>query len=101
MMLSPNRAVSAPVLETGIPTNYGTYEIDFARLGIDPSGTRVPAVFVGVTHGDSIEVAFETDRVGFTMRMTGVIAKDTIRGRWSAVLSRGTIGAGPFQMTRR
>ena len=101
MTLALNRAVDRQVPGLGLPTNYGTYEIDFRPLGFVPSGGRVPALFAGVTPGDTLEIDFESDRFAFTMRMRGALRPDTVRGTWFAMESRNSLAAGTFVMTRR
>jgi hypothetical protein len=101
LLLTPNRSVNVELEGASPPTNYGIYDIDFSALGFNPSGTLVPGVFVGVGRGDSIVVVFESDRAGFSMRMAGPVASDSIGGSWYAAESRNTIATGSFLMTRR
>jgi hypothetical protein len=98
--LTVNRSMDDPYPRIGIPTNYGTYAIDFVRIGGSPSGARVPALVAGVAEPDSVVVFFETSREGFSMWMKGVRAGDSIRGTWSAARTRGTIASGTFIMSR-
>lgn len=98
--LTVNRAVDAEYPGMGLPTNYGSYAVDFVRLGGSPAGKRVPAIVAGVVR-DSLRVSFETDREGFSMQMRGALGADSIRGAWSATQARGTIAAGTFLLTRR
>jgi len=100
LSLRPNRHVDVEIEGASLPTDYGTYDIDFSVLGFNPSGTRVPGVFVGVGRGDSVILAFESDRDGFSMRMSGPVASDSIRGNWYAAESRNAIATGSFLMTR-
>jgi len=96
-----NRTLNREYPRIGLPTNYGTYAVDFRRLGGSPSGARVPVVVVGAADDDSVFVFFETDREGFSMQMHGRLIADSVRGSWSASQSRGTIASGTFVMTRR
>ena len=98
--LTANRTIDAALPRIGIPTNYGTYDIDFAALGRKPSGDQVPAVVVGVTRGDSVEFNFDTDRAAFTMTLRAPLTADSIRGRWVAMQSRFVVGSGGVLLTR-
>src|SRR4051812_6532836 len=42
--LTANRAIDRALPRIGLPTNYGTYDVDFGALGFNPSGGVVPAL---------------------------------------------------------
>jgi hypothetical protein len=101
MSLTVNRTIDESSPRIGVPTDYGTYDIDFTALGRKPSGEGLPGIVVGITANDSVEFVFDSHRAAFSMSMRAPLTTDSIRGRWIAMESRYTVGSGTFLLTRR
>ena len=83
-------------------SHYGSYDIDFRRLGFDPrlSG-QAPSVEADVRGRDSIDIVVEPngrERV----HLRGAWASDSIVGSWVIEADRtGADASGSFSMTRQ
>lgn len=96
--------------ELASPTHDGAYDIDFSRFGFS---TRTSGSFpeviarvsvVGNLHGrpgaDSVSIVLSPGGQLLTVRMTGLMAGDSIVGGWTASGYRSSGGAGRFVMHR-
>ena len=83
-------------------THYGSYDIDFGRLGFDPrvSG-QPPRVEAGMSGPDSVDIVFEPD-ARERLRLRGAWGRDSIAGHWLLDADRtGADAEGSFVMLRR
>ena len=96
--------------ELASPTHSGAYDIDFSRFGFSTrtSGSfpeviaRVSVVgnLNGRPEADSVSVVLSPGSQLLTVRMTGLMAGDSIVGGWTASGYRSSGGAGRFVMHR-
>lgn len=83
-------------------SNYGSYDLDFRRLGFDPRlAGQAPRVEAEVRGRDSVEIVFEPEGRE-RIRLRGAWASDSIVGVWALEADRtGGDAAGSFAMTRQ
>lgn len=99
--------ISNESITTGYPgvptvTNYGSYDVDFSRFGFDsPQWGRPPTVIAGRLGNDSAVVLLSPDASPISIRMSGAVFPDSIKGKWTVSLTRISGGGGDFKMTRR
>lgn len=100
IVLLVNRSVAHSYGRMGVPTNYGSYDIDLSRYGFDPRISSVtPTVVAGSMGADSVELLLSPHGESEGMVMRGRISADTVRGVWN-VSQRASGGEGTFVMTR-
>lgn len=88
-----------PQIET--PTDYGTYDIDFAPFGFDPRVTgQPPTAVAGWLAHDSVEIILEPEQTQMAVTMRGKLDGDSISGIWQVSVSRTSGGGGRFMMSR-
>src|SRR5260221_8054935 len=77
------------------PMLFGTYDLDFARVGL-AAATYVgfPGV-VGRTRGDSVDLRLAAESK-LPIELWGVVVGDSVVGRWDAHSRAGPNGAGNF-----
>jgi hypothetical protein len=82
------------------PMVFGSYDIDFARVGLH-AGTSggVPGV-VGMIRGDSVDLQLAPD-AELPIELRGVLTGDTVVGRWAAHRRAGIDAIGEFVLRRR
>ena len=86
---------------SGRPTHSGSYAARFHPFGFEIEDARlVPTLEARVTPRDSVEITLQPgDPAG--VRMTGVLAGDTIAGTWIYDRYRAGVASGRFVMRRR
>ena len=84
----------------GIPTNYGTYDLDATGFGFDPRiEGRPPTAVAGPASADSIAIILSPEREAGRMILIGHIRGDSIIGTWHVTFTRSS-GYGHFVLTR-
>jgi hypothetical protein len=84
----------------GIPTNYGSYDVDLTGFGFDPRPQGMPPTAVaGLVAGDSVAILLSPGSDTETMILVGRLAAETVSGRWRVSLERAT-GEGNFILER-
>lgn len=93
---SLNRSYSG----VGIPTNYGSYDVDLVPFGFDPriNGTP-PTAVAGMMTGDSVAIILSPGNDAGTMVLVGRLHAGTVAGTWQVSLERST-GNGNFVLER-
>lgn len=84
------------------PTHFGTYDIDFNRLGFDPRHRgELPRVDARTRGRDSVDIIFEPDDPRESVQLHGAWRGDSITGEWSLEPVRaGGDAAGTFTLSR-
>lgn len=102
MVLLGNKSVREKFPGVRSVTNYGSYQLDFARLGLELSPVPVPPTLVaGRMVQDSIEIILDPARADAVIRLVGSRTDPaTIKGRWIADIDRVGEGRGQFVLTR-
>lgn len=86
---------------SGPPTHSGSYDTRFAPFGFEIEGGRVvPALEARVNASDSVEITLQPGEPA-GVRMTGVLAGDSIAGTWVYDHYRAGVASGRFVMRRR
>lgn len=84
----------------GIPTNYGSYDVDLRPFGFD---TRVPGktptAVAGRLSDDSVEIILGPENEAGEVVMTGRLQQGAVTGIWRVFLPT-TGGEGTFAMER-
>ncbi len=84
----------------GIPTNYGSYDLDLTRFGFDPRTAGVPPTAVaGLVSKDSVGIILSPGSDTGRMILVGRLEGETVSGRWRVTLERAT-GDGRFILRR-
>jgi len=84
----------------GIPTNYGSYDLDLTPFGFDPRITGTPPTAVaGLKSGDSVAIMLSPGNGTGEMLLTGRLSDSTIAGTWQISRERST-GNGRFVLKR-
>jgi hypothetical protein len=100
--LLANRSVNESYPPLARPTNYGTFNVDFAPFGFKPGDSRrTPTLVAGWLSQDSVEIILAPDESQTVVMMRGQRAADTIAGTWSVSIARVGGGGGRFVMSRR
>jgi hypothetical protein len=84
------------------PTHYGSYDIDFTRLGFDPRHRgELPRVAARTRGRDSVDIVLEPDDPHESVQLHGAWRGASIVGSWSLEPVRaGGDAAGSFTMSR-
>ena len=99
--LFPNHSLTASYEGIGTPTAYGTYDLDFTPLGIEPRARdETPTVVAGWRGQDSVVLVLTTGSPSLSVTLRGEAVGDSIAGRWSYTLSRVSGGEGSFALRR-
>lgn len=86
--------------EVGIPTYYGTYDIDFAPFGFAPGASGdPPSALATVFDRDSVLIVLDATNTELTLTLRGSIGGDSVAGGWTAS-SRRVGGGGSYVMRR-
>ena len=92
--------VSDPRIDT--PTDYGTYDVDFTPLGIEPRARgETPTAIAGWIGPDSVQIVLTSTVPGMSIELRGRALGDSVAGTWSYALTRVAGGGGRFAMTRQ
>jgi hypothetical protein len=83
-------------------TNYGSYDVDFSSFGFDsPQWGKPSTVVAGRLGRDSAIVLLSPGASAPSIRMSGAVYQDSIKGKWTVSLTRISGGGGDFTMRRR
>jgi hypothetical protein len=92
--------VSYPGID--MPTDLGTYDVDFAPFGIEPRARgETPTAVAGWIGPDSVQIMLTSTVSGMSFELRGRVVGDSVAGTWSYTLTRVAAGSGRFAMTRR
>lgn len=92
--------VSYPGIDT--PTDFGTYDVDFAPFGIEPRARgETPTAVAGWIGPDSVQIMLTSTVSGMSFELRGRAVGDSIAGTWSYTLTRVAAGSGRFAMARQ
>lgn len=84
---------------SGVPTHYGVYAADLRPLD-GPGPDHVPTLVVRLARGDSVQIAFDPEQ-GHSLAGRGVLAGDSVSGRWwSGGTRTAPRSSGRFTMRR-
>jgi hypothetical protein len=99
--LVPNHSLDESYPDIGRPTNYGTYDVDFTPLGIEPrSRDQTPTVVAGWRSRDSVQIVLTTGSPSLSVALSGRAVGDSVVGTWRYTLSRAAGGEGTFILRR-
>jgi hypothetical protein len=85
-----------------MPTDYGTYDVDFTPFGIEPRARgETPTAVAGWIGPDSVQIVLTSTVPGMSLELRGRSAGDSVAGTWSYTLSRVSDGGGRFLMARQ
>jgi hypothetical protein len=82
------------------PEFFGTYDIDFDRLGFRAGVTGGVPALVARMRGDSIELILAPES-SLPVECRGIVRGDSIAGRWTTHQRSGLDRAGDFLLYRR
>ena len=100
--LIPNESIATGYGTVATVTNYGSYDVDFSRFGFEsPQWGKPPTVIAGRLGKDSVIVVLSPDASPTSIRMSGRVYPDSIKGKWTVSLTRNSGGVGDFTMKRR
>ena len=92
--------VSYPGID--MPTDVGTYDVDFAPFGIEPRARgETPTAVAGWTAPDSVQIVLTSTVSGMSFELRGRIVGDSVKGTWSYTMTRVASGGGRFAMSRQ
>jgi hypothetical protein len=92
--------VSYPRIDT--PTDYGTYDVDFTPLGIEPRARgETPTAVAGWIAPDSVQIMLTSTVSGMLFELRGRVVGDSVKGTWSYTMTRVAGGGGRFAMSRQ
>ena len=92
--------VTDPRIDT--PTDYGTYDVDFTPLGIEPRAPgQTPTAIAGWIGKDSVQIVLTSTVAGMSFELRGRAVGDSVAGTWSYTLTRVAGGGGRFTMARQ
>jgi hypothetical protein len=92
--------VSDPRIDT--PTDYGTYDVDFTPLGIEPRARgETPTAIAGWIGSDSVQIVLTSTAPGISFELRGRAVGDSVAGTWSYTMTRVAAGSGRFAMARQ
>ena len=102
LMLLGNHSMREKIAGLSAVTNYGSYQLDFAGLGLELSSLPTPPTLVaGRMMRDSIEMILDPARTDAVIRLIGARTDSaTIKGYWIAEVDRVGQGSGQFVLTR-
>ena len=96
-----NRWVDASRPGLAMPTDYGTYDINFTPFGFQTRRDgQPPTATAGPLGGDSLEVLLGPSPDRVTVVMRGKLANDSITGTWGVSIARVDGAGGRFLMSR-
>jgi hypothetical protein len=78
----------------------GTYNVDFAPLGLGAAAYAGFPGVVGRIQGDSVDLRLASESK-LPIELRGVFAGDSVVGRWDAHSRAGRGGMGDFVLCRR
>jgi hypothetical protein len=100
--LIPNESITTGYPDVPAVTNYGSYDVNFSRFGFDsPQWGKPSTVVAGRLGKDSAIVLLSPGASAVSIRMSGVVYPDSIKGKWTVSLTRISGGGGDFTMRRR
>jgi hypothetical protein len=83
------------------PSDYGSFDVDFAPFGFDArSNDETPTALARWLSDDSLEIILGDPNSDVTVRMGGRLASDSIAGGWRVLVARTGGGGGRFVMVR-
>lgn len=87
--------------EVGVPTQYGTYNLDMREFGFDPRvAGQVPAATARFFGADSIWLVLEPAHDDGRVVLRGRISGDQVTGVWDYYFRGGGGARGRFQLRR-
>lgn len=100
LSLLVNRSLDRSFHRIGIPSNYGSYDVDLTPFGFDTrvSGTT-PTAVAGKVSDDSVEVILSPESEIGELVLTGGRKGDRVVGTWHVTLPRSG-GEGTFVLER-
>lgn len=97
-----NRWLDAPYPRIDMPTDYGTYDVDFTPLGIETRARgETPTAIAGWIAPDSVQIVLTSTVSGLWFEIRGRVVGDSVNGTWSYTMTRVSNGGGRFSMTRQ
>lgn len=99
-MLANRSLIDAyPTME--LPTDYGTFDIDFTPFGFDGRADgQTPTVFAAWRGADSLDIVLGEPDGDISVRMHGRFLGDSIVGTWRVLISRTGGGGGSFVLVK-
>ncbi len=89
------------VYPIGSPSDYGSFDVDFAPFGFDArSNDETPTAVAGWISDDSLEIILGDPNSDVTVRMAGRVSGDSVAGGWRVLIARTGGGGGRFVMVR-
>jgi hypothetical protein len=100
LSLLVNTSLNRTFPRMGIPTDYGSYDVDLTPYGFDTrvSG-KTPTAVAGRLEGDSVEIILGPESEAGELVMIGRLQHGAVAGRWRVFLPT-TGGEGTFEMKR-
>lgn len=95
-----NHSVTQTYPAMPLPSDYGTFDIDFNPFGFDPRSENETPTAEAWLAGDSLQVMLGDPAGDITVRMGGRVVGDSVTGRWTVLISRTGGGGGRFVMLR-
>lgn len=100
LALVANSSLNRSFHDVGIPTNYGSYDLDLTPFGFDPRVKGAPpSAVAGPFLGDSVAIVFSPGNPDGEMLLIGEFHDGSVVGRWRVLRERST-GDGLFVFTR-
>ena len=99
--LLTNSSISSRYAHVSAVTNYGTYNIDFSKLGFDSPELGKPTTALAGPYGrDSITILLSPNHDDLSLRLSGRRSSRSIDGNWVASFSRAGAISGRFVMSK-
>jgi hypothetical protein len=96
-----NRWLDVSYPQIDAPTDYGTYDVDFTPLGVEPRARgETPTAVAGWIAPDSVQIVLTSTVSGMSFELRGRLVGDSVDGTWSYTMTRVSSGGGRFVMTR-
>ena len=100
--LISNESITTGYPDVATVTNYGSYDVNFSRFGFEsPQWGKPSTVVAGRLGKDSAIVLLSPGASAGSIRMSGRVYPDSIKGKWTVSLTRTSGGEGDFTMKRR
>jgi hypothetical protein len=100
LALLVNRSLDRSFNRIGIPTNYGSYDVDLTPFGFDTRVTgTAPTAVAGRLSDDSVEVILSPESEIGELVLVGRLYGNSVVGRWHVTLPRSG-GEGTFVLER-
>jgi hypothetical protein len=97
-----NRWLDVSYPQIDAPTDYGTYDVDFTPLGVEPRARgETPTAVAGWIAPDSVQIVLTSTISGMSFELRGRVVGDSVKGTWSYTLTRVASGGGRFAMARQ